>query len=185
MITLQNKQNEYIFTKVLDNEDMNMKIVTRIDTIGDKMNHTTNVKADTTLPDIIQYPEFQELSGIINEFCRDCSNKLQYEHPNHVSRANSPVWYDAYIKSLQVSVMWGTRYESGEVTIPHNHWPNTWAFCYYIDPPENCSGLIFPDSDYELKIENGMLVLFSGHMIHNTLAKEFRGNRYCVSGVIR
>lgn len=185
MIKLENTQNEYIFTKIIDDEDMNMRIINRIDTVGDKMNHSTNVKADTTSPDIIQYPEFQKLSSIVTEFARESSRELQYEHSNHISRVENFLWYEAYINSLSCSVLWGTRYKSGEVTIPHNHWPNTWAFCYYVDPPENCSGLIFPDSDYELEIEHGMLVLFSGSMIHETTSKEFEGYRYCVAGTIR
>jgi hypothetical protein len=184
MIKLKNTQDEFVFTKIIDDEEMNMKIINRIDMIGDVMNHTTNVKADTTFADILSYKEFQRLGDIVTEFSRESSHELQKQHPNHLSRMNNIFWYDTYINSLECSVMWGTRYKSGEVTIPHNHWPNVWAFTYYIDPPEDSSGLYFTDSDYELEIEHGMLVLFNGNMIHEVKPSKFDGYRYCVAGTV-
>jgi len=185
MLTLRNDDNEYIFVTTLDDEDMNSSIVNRIDELGDAMNHATNVKADCTLGNMHEvYPEFEKLSQLVLKSCHDFTYDLQTEHPNHVFRYNNEWWYNTYIDTLSCNVMWGTRYNSGEITTPHDHWPATFAFTYYINPPEDCSGLVFPNMDYELKVENGMLVIFRGHMIHETVSKQFEGHRYCVAGTV-
>lgn len=185
MIKLRNVSEEYIFTKIIDDEEMNTRMIARIDEIGDEAFRKTNVKADCTSGNLHhQYPEFNSLSHIIEDFCKESSYEMQMDWENHQFRANSLDWNNAYIQSQYCNMMWGTRYESGEITTPHDHWPTTWAFCYYIDPPENCSGLIFPTLDYELKIEHGMLVIFRSHLIHETTQKSFEGNRYCVVGTV-
>lgn len=185
MITLGNYANEYIFVTTLEDEDMNTAIVNRIDELGDAMNHSTNVKADSTTGNVHRlYPEFNKLSDIVLKHCHEFTFDLQNDHPNHVFRYNNDWWYNTYIDTLNCNLMWGTRYRSGQITTPHDHWPAQFAFTYYIDPPKGCSGLIFPTMDYELKIEHGMLVIFRGHMIHETVSRKFDGYRHCVAGTV-
>jgi len=185
MKAFDNTEQEYIYTKILDDEEMNTLIVNRIDELGDAMNHSTNVKADCTFGNVHKtYSEFEKLSKIIVESCHDFTYDLQHHNPNHISRYNNAGWRDAYVNTLDCNLMWGTRYKSGEITTPHDHWPATFAFTYYIDPPENCSGLVFPTMDYELEIEHGMLVIFRGNTLHETVSKDFEGYRYCVAGTI-
>lgn len=185
MIKLRNTIDEYIFVKMIDDEDMNNRIVNRIDTIGDETYHMTNVKADCTLGKLhYQYEEFRKLADITEDFCKESSGKIQFEFENHIGRYKNPIWYETAIASQYCNVMWGTRATSEQVTIPHDHWPSTWAFCYYIDPPEGCPNLNFPTLDYELEIEHGMLVIFRGHLMHESKSLPFEGDRYCVAGTV-
>lgn len=183
MIKLRNEHDDYIFIKMIDDEYMSMSMVNRIDTIGDQTNHTTNVKADCTLS-LLKYPEFQRLQTIVEDFCKESSEEIQLEWWGHHSRNERPVWNESYIQSQYCNAMWGTRSVSGEITTPHDHWPTTWSFCYYIDPPEGCSNLYFPTLDYELEIEHGKLVIFRSHLIHETVSLPFKGHRYCVAGTV-
>lgn len=177
--------NEYIFTKVIDDEDMNNRMINRIHNIGDETHRITNVKADCTLGKLHeQYEEFRNLADIVEDFCKESSGDMQLDYPNHVTRFNNPIWNAGYIQSQYCNVMWGTRATSGEITTPHNHWPATWAFCYYIDPPEGCSNLHFPTLETELEIEHGKLVIFSGNLMHETVSLPFEGDRYCVAGTV-
>lgn len=185
MIKLRNTIDEYIFVKMIDDEDMNNRIVNRIDTIGDETYHMTNVKADCTLGKLhYQYEEFRKLANITEDFCKESSGKIQHEFANHIGRYNNPIWYETVIASQYCNVMWGTRATSEQVTIPHDHWPSTWAFCYYIDPPKGCPNLFFPTLDYELEIQHGMLVIFRGHLMHEARSLPFEGDRYCVAGTV-
>ena len=186
MMKMTNNRGSYIFTKMLDIEDLNTRMINRIDEIGDEALHMTNVKADCTSFDLHQkYPEFRLLSDIVEDFCKKSSYEMQMDWKNHHFRADSVEWNKTHIQSQYCNLMWGTRYKNEEITTPHDHWPAIWAFCYYIDPPEGCSGLIFPTLDYEIKLEHGLLVLFPGDMIHETVSKNFDGYRYCIAGTIR
>lgn len=184
MLKFKNNSDEYIFTKTIDDEDMNTRIVTRIDSIGDEINHKSNLKHDTTSGYLHKYPEFRKLTDIIESFAKECSIKRNHDHPNHKHRPDQPRWNESYIKNQSVDVMWGAVARSGQIAVPHDHWPAVWAYCYYIDPPEGCSGLHFTDMNYELPIENGLLVLFGGNVIHHTESLPFEGDRYCVSGTV-
>jgi hypothetical protein len=186
MKKIVDNRGSYIFTKMLDIEDLNTRMINRIDEIGDEAFHMTNVKANCTFFDLHhKYPEFKSLSDIVEDFSKKSSYKMQMDWENHHFRADSVEWYNSHIESQYCNLMWGTRYENEEITTPHDHWPAIWAFCYYIDPPEGCSNLIFPTLDYEIEIEHGLLVLFPGDMIHETVSKNFDGYRYCIAGTIR
>jgi len=181
----KNTQDDYIFTKLIDDEDMNTRLVNRIADAGDEVYRITNVKADTTLGHYHElYPEFRKLADIIEDFCRESSIEMNMDFENHHHRVSMPAWKEGYIDSLKVNNMWGIRAESGEITQPHNHWPSTWAFCYYIDPPQGCSNLVFPTIGTEVEIENGKLVIFQGHLIHEAVQKEFEGDRFSVAGTV-
>jgi len=180
-----NTQDDYIFTKMIDDEDMNTRIVNRIADAGDQVHRITNVKADTTFGNMHSvYPEFRKLADIIEEFVKESSIEMNMDYENHHHRLSMPMWKQVHIDTLRVNNMWGIRAEKEEVTQPHNHWPNTWAYCYYIDPPEGCSNLVFPTIGTEIEIENGKLVLFQGHLIHEAVSKQFEGDRFSVAGTI-
>ena len=65
MIKLRNVSEEYIFTKIIDDEEMNTRMIARIDEIGDEAFRKTNVKADCTSGNLHhQYPEFNSLLSL-------------------------------------------------------------------------------------------------------------------------
>lgn len=185
-ITTRETMDEYIFTKYIDDEEMNEGIIRGIRETGDETNHLSNLKHDTTLGFMhMKYPDsFGKLVTYIEDFCKSSSLQRNYENPNHAHRPDIPLWKEAYIDNQKVNVMWGARAESGQIATPHDHWPTIWTFCYYIQPPEGCSGLYFRNSDYELPVEHGLLVIFNSNLIHETLSREFKGERFCVSGTV-
>ena len=185
ILELTNTHQEYVYTKILDIEDMNTRMVTRIDELGDAMEWTTNVKALTTHSTLnYQYPEFAEFSEIVRQFAIEASTHLNMNWPNHHARMNNDFWKKLYLESQVCGVAWGSKYESGDFANQHDHWPATWAWVYYIDPPKNAPGLHFPTCDYTLEIEHGMLVLFSGNLHHMVKKQEFDGDRYIIAGSV-
>ena len=185
MKILQDTHDEYIFTDILDIEDLNTRMVNRIDLIGDEVNYTSNVKADTTYGDLhIKYSEFDEFSKIVEKFAQQSSIDMNRDVINHNDRLEHPEFIRTYIDNQTCSNVWAIRYESEQYTTPHNHWPNIWGFTYYIDPPKGSAGLYFPNSDYEVEVEHGLLVLFSGNIIHEVKPQKFQDYRYCIAGTI-
>ena len=183
MKKIKDTREQYIFTTTLDIENLNTRMVNRIDELGDQMNYTTNVRAYTTHATLsFQYPEFAEFSKIVEDYTKKCSIEMNSDYENHLTRLNHPFWKSLYVDTQVCGVMWGSKYASGEVAVPHDHWPATWAWVYYIDPPENCPGLYFPTLDYEQEVEHGMLLLFSGNLMHEVRSQEFDGFRYVVAG---
>jgi len=77
--------------------------------------------------------------------------------------------------------MWGMCYENEDYTITHDHWPSIWSCVYYINPPDNCGELIFPEINEFIVPEDKLLVLFPGWVMHEVPKKEFVGKRYAVS----
>jgi len=184
MIRRENIHPELIFTKILDDEDMNNRIINRIDEVGDEQNLGTNNQClCTNFGMHKQYPEFAQLADEALDFCQLSSDDVCNDFENHKIRLTQP-GYNYFIQTLSNTLVWGTRAESGEIVRAHDHWPSVWGWTYYIDPPEGCSNLYFPTLDYELEIEHGMLVAFRGHVIHETRPQSFDGYRYCVAGTL-
>lgn len=187
MHTVETKLTERIYTLDIDNEDMNTRLVELIDSTGDENHFLSNVKALTTgtfLSKELEYPGIKTLCEIISKFAIECAEKENmYQSPNHYRRSQMSN-YNTFIKNSRVVAIWGTRYEKEEITIPHNHWPARWAFTYYIDPPENAQGLWITDAEVEIPIKHGRLLLFRGHVMHETKPVQLKGYRYCVAGIV-
>jgi len=108
---------------------------------------------------------------------------------------------------------WGIRYEKGDRSQKHAHWPHSWAFVYYPDAPEgsapleiydkpdpaidktlnlarehDTSGQAIPDKlEYERHTiipETGKLVIFPGWVQHEVKPHPIDEPRYTVAGNI-
>jgi len=183
MITLRNDVDEYIFTKTIDNESLNMKFVDAIEKRS-SIKKLGGWSAKTDVVDLSAGELFDEMSVIVEEFAIEASHNYNNQFEGHRLRKDNPYYVEGNISGTKCYVMWGMGYRSGEYTVAHNHWPVTWTFTYYIDPPEGCSGLYFPTLNYELKVEHGLLVLIKGDLIHEVKPSEFEGRRYCIGGLI-
>ena len=73
---------------------------------------------------------------------------------------------------------WVMIYEEGEYTVPHTHFPSTFACVYYVDVEEGCSPLVFEDK-LEVKPENGLLVIFPAILKHEV--PPTKGRRIAIS----
>ena len=104
MHSVETKVVERIYTLDIDNEDMNTRLVERIDTTGDENNFLSNVKALTTRTfhsKELKYPEIETLCEIISKFAVECSEEENmHQSSNHGRRSKMSGWYDAYIKPL-------------------------------------------------------------------------------------
>lgn len=74
--------------------------------------------------------------------------------------------------------LWSMIYEEGDHAVPHIHLPSCFACVYYVDVEENASPLIFED-EFEIKPENGMLVLFPAILKHEV--PPTKGKRIAIS----
>jgi hypothetical protein len=84
----------------------------------------------------------------------------------------------------RVNDIWGAVYRKGDYTIPHEHWPALWSFCYYVNVSEKCSPLLFTSNNYQIKPENGMLVLFPGFVKHEVPIQQCDYERVMIAGNI-
>jgi|SaaInlV_125m_DNA_1040241.scaffolds.fasta_scaffold100111_2 hypothetical protein len=173
------------YTKFIDNEILNTGLIHHIDMRLDSEEELDELSSKfsnqylTTGP-MGNVPEFQQLSKIAVDFAIEKST----EHYKHSFESFWDIYSSMYIESFKCGGIWGRRDSSGEFISSHNHFPFTWVFTYYIDPPEGSSGLYLTDSNTEIPIEHGLMVLFKGDLNHETRPSDFDGYRYCVSGNI-
>ena len=158
--------SEIFIGNIKDQEEMNKDIIKTIDQEVGWHDYKTNVKAQMTDWRLHKYPGFDKFCVIISKVAKAISKNTSYS-------------------KFQIDNVWGCKYKSNEETLVHDHWPNIWSLAYYISPPENCSELVFPEFNYEIKPEHGMLVIFPGHYLHQVNKKPFKGYRYVVSANIR
>jgi len=159
------KGNTYYY-RICDEipDEVNENIMNYIDLVGDVQHHQTNVKAQMTEWNLVENENFLTIADKAVKFSQSIGQTVY-------NRVIFP-----YINDV-----WGMKYKSGEYAIEHDHWPATFSFAYYINPPEN-STLSFPELNKELKNEHKMLVIFPGWILHKVEAKQFSGYRYVVSG---
>ena len=156
------------FESKLNEPEMDKQIKKVIDKYGDRQNHKTNVKAQMTEWKMWDNPGFNALAVKVLKICQMVSKEK----------------YNANIEPI-LNNLWGMNYTSEEYTLKHDHWPSLWSFVYYVDVPQNAPGLSFPQEDskeIEIKVHNGLLLMFEGHLKHQVNSKKFSGNRYVVSG---
>ena len=73
---------------------------------------------------------------------------------------------------------WVMDYEDGDETLHHNHFPSHFSAVYYVEVEEGCAPLIIEGES--IQPENGMLVVFPGHLDHEV--PKTKGRRMAASG---
>jgi hypothetical protein len=183
-VELEVKQKETIHTFQLSNDEhrkeMDDKIVERIERDGARANRVYDDECGTiSLWAMMKEDGFSELASIATTIARD----------------TTPRWHErggvGKFSEIEVKELWGLKYKPGDYSNSHSHEPALWSFTYYIDPDPSAPGLSFPDShgDTVIKIQDGLLILFSGSLKHEvkTWATDCNitsGHRYVVSGNI-
>ena len=84
---------------------------------------------------------------------------------------------------------WGLIYKKGNFTSTHSHWPSTWAYVYTVQACENCSPLIFDQSNLmeqpvEITPKTGQMILFPAWLNHSVPKQECEHERIKVAGNI-
>ena len=157
-----------VFTTTIVDPDMVDKLVEEIKKSGDKQDHKTNVKAYMTDWNMSGKPGFDEFEKGVLDITKFLSKKY-------------------YRREIQprISDMWGMIYNKGNYAITHDHWPALWSFAYYLNAPKDAPGLFFPEMGEqggERKLEQGLFIMFEGHIKHAVRQTKFKGYRYAVSG---
>jgi hypothetical protein len=160
-------KNYFYCVQKIEDKSFQNDIINSIDRSDDVQKKNTNVKAKMTQWNMMHEPGFESLALHMLNFALQISE---------VKYCSDPVKNKFLFTSI-----WGMCYESQDYAIAHDHWPALWSCVYYIKPPKNCPELIFPELNDCVYPEDGTLVLFPSHVVHEVPKKEFIGKRYVVS----
>ena len=83
-----------------------------------------------------------------------------------------------------VTAIWGAIYEQKDFARPHDHWPSTWSFVYFVDVGLSPSPLVFPNAQRAINPNNSMLCLFPGWVLHEVPPQKSNSRRVMVAGNI-
>ena len=133
--------------------------------IGDKQNHTTNVKAIMSSYNIT---EDSNMFGSLINTISDVVNDLNIFNDNKFS-----------LKMLDV---WSSIYKKGHKTIPHIHSPFLISFTYYFKANPNASPLIFDDCNFKIHPQDDLLAIFPSHLTHSVPEHTDDEDRICLAG---
>jgi hypothetical protein len=153
----------YYYTQIPDTS-INSGIIELIESYEYNEEQSEYIKGKMTSWNIKETEEIRILKSYILDYAK-CVTKHKFKREHE----------------FRIDSMWGIKYESGDSTGKHDHWPSIWTACYYLNPPNDCAGLYFTDLKEELKVENGMLVLFPGWVSHEVRSHKFVGNRYVIA----
>lgn len=153
-----------IFHTKINDPEMDKLIVNEIDKQGDKQNNQTNVKAPMTEWRMMDKPGFSKLRDIILDACLNISVKFNKT-------------YSPFI----MNDMWGMKYQSGDHAHLHDHFPSIFSITYYPKIEGDVPTLDFPQANYFVKAEQGLLTIFPSFMYHGVKKENWKGTRYCVS----
>tara|TARA_R100000008_G_scaffold85757_1_gene76550 strand:- start:117 stop:644 length:528 start_codon:yes stop_codon:yes gene_type:complete len=95
-------------------------------------------------------------------------------------------WYiKTYEHDGEISIsLWAARYNKGEYTVSHHHFPySIFAFVYFVKSPPGSSPLVFSRSGKRIKPEEGKLVIFPGNVMHH-VPKNNSDDRVTLAGNI-
>ena len=127
----------------------------------------TNVVANQTKPmkSVKRFPSVKMLLNFIINLIKN-GDYLQSKHIPY-----------------EVDHFWISKYEKGDYTHAHHHYPSAWSFVYFVTTPKGSSPLVFPTSGKRIKAEEGKVVVFPGHLEHSVPKNKCDG-RMVVAGNI-
>ncbi len=120
---------------------------------------TSNVKALQTVDQIVRSPSLD------NVYCWIMSLLQENSHYQYL---------------LQTG--WIIKYNKGDYTIPHDHFPVTWSFVYFVKTPRGSSPLVFTTSGKRIKAEEGKVVIFPGGYMKHHVPKNRCDGRIVLAG---
>ena len=162
---------ENLIERDSSHKELNKKLEYSIRKTGDEMNRTTNVQADMT--DYKTHEtniHFQTLGEKVIELSRDgMKNKHQFI----------------------ITDMWGAIYKKGDWTKPHQHWPYTWSFTYYVKVSEKTSPIVFSNvvrphnkeiEKMPIQPKTGDILIWNSLLTHEVPKQEVDEERIMISG---
>ncbi len=93
-------------------------------------------------------------------------NPSKYNYEDYLPLSdNGGGKYNFNINAFKLVHCWCVFYRKGDCVEPHNHFPYSLSFCYYIDTPEGSSPLIVDDE--EINVKQGQVVFFPSNSFHS------------------
>tara|TARA_B100000424_G_C22701892_1_gene382718 strand:- start:17 stop:622 length:606 start_codon:yes stop_codon:yes gene_type:complete len=93
-------------------------------------------------------------------------NPSKYDYEDYLPLSdNGGGKYNFNIDAFKLVHCWCVFYSKGDCVEPHNHFPYSLSFCYYIDTPEGSSPLIVDDE--EINVKQGQVVFFPSNSFHS------------------
>ena len=142
---------------------------------GDAQKHNTSLKCDMTEWRLHKkYEDVKKLSDTIQD------------------RVGDMVGDKGRLRFI-LSECWGAVYHKGQISVPHNHFPFTISFVYFVQIPEGSSPLIFDEShkwNMEKEItekhiivpKTGKLVIFPSECKHSVPPSSIDEERIVIAG---
>lgn len=171
MIYKTSNVDEIIASTTVDGVD-NEQLMMVIDEFGkqpnpDKSAVTTHYQLHQRFPDLTK-PISESILNLCNEWVHA-----------HVSRQDD--YLHGYVpSSFEIQKMWGVTIPVGEGMGRHDHWPDTFAFTYYLEVNDP---LYFDELDYYTNPKENELYLWRGHLSHGTPSVT-EIDRYTIAGTV-
>ena len=145
----------------IHDDELIQSLITMMDETGDEMGHGTNLFCSMT------------------EYRSQLKSKYKIVFENVISLVNGILKENKL--SCETADIWCAKYTSGDHTLPHQHSPSPWSFCFYLNEFKEFPPLEI-DGHGKVKPEKGLLVIFPGWVQHEVKPKEFNGSRYVCAG---
>jgi hypothetical protein len=85
---------------------------------------------------------------------------------------------------LYLNDTWGLVYTTGQSAKVHNHWPSLWSYTYCVSACEDCSPLVFPNSQKPLSVspKTSQMIVFPSWLKHEVPIHKCEHDRIMISG---
>ena len=101
-------------------------------------------------------------------------NPIEYKYEDYLPLSdNGGGKYNFNIDAFKLVHCWSVFYNKGDCVEPHNHFPYSLSFCYYVDTPEGSSPLIVDNE--EINVKQGQIIFFSGNAFHSVPTSNIDG----------
>lgn len=145
-------------------QNYRQEMINELYRIGDKMGHSTNVKAIMTNYELWNdSPKFKPFLNNIKKIV----DKTQI--------------LDSKYENLLVSA-WGSIYKKDHHAVPHSHEPAIYSWVYYLKTDEYSSPLMFEGGELAITVEDDLLVIFPGYLWHTVPPQKEGGDRLVLAG---
>jgi len=158
----------YVVDNIFDEEYRSQMLdVVKELTKTDKMNKSTNVKANmTSWFDLFEYEIFQPFFNSVIESAQTFYS-LRACVPNEA--------FDYHLFEA-----WAMRHEKGDFTNMHTHGPSTWSGVYYITIPDE-TVMTLPDFNHVELLQENSLYLFHSLVKHQVGIQNYEKPRYSIA----
>ena len=101
-------------------------------------------------------------------------NPIEYKYEDYLPLSdNGGGKYNFNINAFKLVHCWSVFYNKGDCVEPHNHFPYSLSFCYYVDIPEGSSP--FTLDNEAINVKQGQIIFFSGNAFHSVPTSNIDG----------